>query len=117
MIDWMKWFVDNGHSVKDAAIGSAVYLMYTHFIQKKKNIVINIIGFFSGTLFSVYVSPQIQSLWPEADPNFISFIIGLLGMKLIQALIEINYQRVIEKKLNDNEDIDKENPSTPSSSN
>jgi hypothetical protein len=100
MIDWMKWLSDNGHSIKDAAVGSAVYFLYTHFIQKKQNIIANIVGFFSGTVFSIYVSPQVQKIWATVDPNFISFIIGLLGMKLIQALIEINYQRAIEKKLN-----------------
>lgn len=99
MNELMKWLSDNMEEIKVPAYGAAIWFYYVQFVKKKQNLFINLGGFAAGTIASMYVSPQIQKLWTTGDPNFISFFTGLLSMQFIQAILEINWKRIIQRKL------------------
>jgi len=91
-------FVHKCEALKDASAGSLIYFLYGHFFQQK-DLYKGIISFFIGTLFAIYVSPQVV-IWTHFNTNFISFVLGLLGMKLTESILQQNYKKILEKKLN-----------------
>lgn len=90
--------------VKDAAAGSFVYFLYG-IVFHKRNVFKGLASFLIGTIFAMYVSPQIFMWVPSFHYNFVVFITGLLGMKLTEVLIEFNYKVIIRKKINQMLDI------------
>lgn len=75
------------HEFKDAIMGSLVYFLYGRFFLKidwRKGV----ISFFIGTVFAVYTSPVISN-WLGWNISAVSFMVGLLGMKITEALIDV----------------------------
>lgn len=98
--DFIIWLSEKAQKLgdlKDAASGSLVYFLYGYFFQKK-SIGKGIVSFFIGTLFAMYVSPQVV-LWLNLNVNFSSFVLGLLGMRLTEAIINQDYKKIIGDKI------------------
>lgn len=93
MSDIYHWIIEKFYELKDAAIGSFVYFLYGHFYQRK-DIYRGLAAFFIGTVFALYLSPLFQS-WTGWSINVVSFLTGLLGMRLTEALVNQDYKRII----------------------
>lgn len=70
-------------------MGSLIYSVYAHVFQSKP-VVKNIVSFFIGVVFSTYLSEPIYYRYPEFKLGFISFIMGLVGMKLVELIMDTN---------------------------
>lgn len=86
--------------IKDAGAGALVYFLYGQFFQKKTPTK-GIVAFIIGTLFAMYVSPEMTKLF-NLNPQFTSFITGLLGMRLTESLINQDYQEFFKSLLTKN---------------
>lgn len=92
------------NEIKDALFGSFVFALYNHYYYKKelKN---NIIEFFIGVIFAVYVSPVLHQYFTVMNINALSFFSGMLGMKFTHLLLATNWNhylnRFLEKKIED----------------
>lgn len=95
--DFLEWLEHSIKGIKDAAIGSFVYFLYGQVYQKKK-IKEGIASFFMGTVFALYLSPVVQEIAPLKIQT-LSFIVGLIGMRLTEALIDQDYKQFISEKL------------------
>lgn len=85
------------HDMKDAGAGSLVYFMYGQVFQKK-HIYKGLVTFVIGTIFAMYVAPQVV-LWLNLNQNFAAFVLGLLGMRLTEALINQDYREIIKNRI------------------
>lgn len=92
-------------SMKDAAAGSFVYFLYGQVFHKK-NIWKGLTSFLIGTICAMYIAPQISNWFPTLNYNFVVFITGLLGMKITEVLIDLDYKYILTKKINQTLDID-----------
>jgi len=86
------------NDMKDAGAGSLVYFLYGQVFQKK-HIYKGVVTFITGTLFAMYVAPQVV-LWTNLNQNFAAFVLGLLGMRLTEALINQDYKEILTNKIN-----------------
>jgi hypothetical protein len=93
----LEWANSKIYELKDAAFGSFVYFLYGHFYQRR-DIYKGLAAFFIGTIFAVYVSPLFQS-WTGWSVQIVSFLTGLLGMRLTQAIINQDYKGVLKEKI------------------
>ncbi len=98
--NFLEWVADRLIECKDAAIGSLIYFAYGHFFLKKP-VVKGVVSFFIGTIVAVYVTSQVVSWFPNMNMNFVSFTLGLIGMKLTEALINQDFKKIISNKLGD----------------
>jgi hypothetical protein len=79
---------------KDAIMGSLLYSIYSHFYNNKP-IGKNIASFFMGSVFSVYVAPVIFTLLDKTIAiGFISFLSGLLGMKIMEVILDVDWKAI-----------------------
>jgi len=95
--EFLEWILGKAQDLKDAAFGSFVYFLYGHFYQRK-DIYRGLAAFFIGTIFAVYVSPLFQS-WTGWSVQIVSFLTGLLGMRLTEAIINQDYKGVLKEKI------------------
>jgi len=86
------------HDIKDAGAGSFVYFIYGHVFQKKQ-IYKGLATFVIGTMFAMYVAPQVV-LWLNLNQNFAAFVLGLLGMRLTEALLYQDYREILRGIIN-----------------
>jgi len=93
----LEWANSKIYELKDAAFGSFVYFLYGHFYQRR-DIYKGLAAFFIGTIFAVYVSPLFQS-WTGWSVQIVSFLTGLLGMRLTEAIINQDYKGVLKEKI------------------
>lgn len=96
----LDWIINKFHDLKDAALGSFIYFLYGHFYQRR-DLYKGLIAFFIGTVFALYLSPLFQS-WTGWSINVVSFLTGLLGMRLTEAIVNQDYKTLIKSKLNQN---------------
>lgn len=95
--DIMDWILHKFHDLKDAMMGSFLYFLYGHFFQNK-NLMKGIVSFFIGTVFAIYVSPLFQN-WLDWSVQLVSFLTGLLGMRLTEAIVNQDYKNIIRTYL------------------
>lgn len=95
---FLEWAVDRLRECKDAAIGSLLYFTYGHFFLKKP-VVKGVVSFFIGTIFAVYVTAQVITWFPNMNVNFVSFTLGLIGMKLMEAILNQDFKSILTKKI------------------
>lgn len=86
-------------NVKDAIMGSAVYSFYAHFFLNK-SFIKNLISFFIGIVFSAYLSNPIYMHYHKLPLEVVSFLTGLLGMKVVEVLYDTNWKEILANKLN-----------------
>ena len=90
------------YDLKDSAIGSGIYFMYGYFF-KKTDFWKGFIAFIIGTITAQYLSPEVLKLLPSFSLSFISFICGLLGMRIAQFIMEHEgWKKAIDKIFNVN---------------
>ncbi len=89
--DFITWLIHGLDGIKDAIMGSLIYSLYSHFYLKK-TVWKNVLAFFTGTVFSIYATPQIVYFFPHFNVGFAGFLAGVIGMKMIEVLIEYDYQ-------------------------
>lgn len=102
-------FIYKLYEIRDAMFGSFIVALYNHYYNKKgiKN---NIIEFFIGVIFAVYVSPVLHDYVIQMNMNALSFFSGMLGMKFTHLLLATNWNyflnKFLEKKLSEGEHKD-----------
>ncbi len=79
-------------------MGSLVYSVYAHVFQNKP-ILKNIASFFIGVIFSIYLTDPICSHYTFFKPEFIAFVMGLIGMKLVEIVMDTNWKLFINNIL------------------
>lgn len=94
----LDWLVQKFHDLKDAALGSFVYFLYGHFYQRK-DLYRGLAAFFIGTIFAIYLSPLFQ-YWTGLSIQVVSFLTGLLGMRLTEALVNQDYKGILKGNIN-----------------
>ncbi len=94
--DFMHWIWESLYGIKDAIMGSLIYSVYAH-IHLKTHIWKNVMSFFTGIVFSIYVAPQLSYFFPNLNYGLIAFISGILGMESIKFIIEFDYQGIVER--------------------
>jgi hypothetical protein len=94
----LEYLGNKFHDMKDAGAGSLVYFMYGQVFQKKQ-IYKGLVTFVIGTMFAMYVAPQVV-LWLNLNQNFAAFVLGLLGMRLTEALLYQDYREILRGILN-----------------
>lgn len=67
--------------------GSMVYFLHSVFYRKTTLIKASV-SLFIGGVVSIYVSPQVIATWPWVNRDCTSFIIGMLGMRITEVLLE-----------------------------
>lgn len=87
------------NEIKDVASGSFVYFLYGQVFHKK-HIGKGLASFTIGTIFAMYVAPQVHLWFETFNYNFITFVTGLLGMRITEVLIELDYRSFLTKKIN-----------------
>ena len=92
LIEWLARF-------GDAAMGSFVYAVYAHFFYAKP-LLKNIVSFFIGVIVSIYASTPLHEI-TGLRLEFVSFVCGLTGMKLVETILDLDYKGIIIKKIND----------------
>lgn len=105
--DLIHWFVNKFHDLKHAMIGSLVYFLYIYFIEKK-HIKEALVSFFVGTVFAIYLSP-VFSGWTGLEIEVTSFLTGVLGMKLTEALLKLDYKSILKSLVGVKEETPTEN--------
>jgi len=94
--EFLQWIFDGLHGIKDALMGSLIYSLYSHF-HLKKTLWKNVMAFFTGTVFSIYLTPQVVYFFPTFNESLAAFLCGLLGMKGVELTIEFNYEELLER--------------------
>jgi hypothetical protein len=94
----LEYLGNRFHDMKDAGAGSLVYFMYGQVFQKKQ-IYKGLVTFVIGTMFAMYVAPQVV-LWLNLNQNFAAFVLGLLGMRLTEALLYQDYREILRGIIN-----------------
>lgn len=92
-------FTEALHDMRDSAIGSGVYFLYGVFIRKT-NFWKGFVGFVIGTITAQYLSPEVFKLLPNFSLSFISFVCGFVGMKITEAVIELNFKTKLKDTFN-----------------
>ncbi len=110
----LEYLGNKFHDMKDAGAGSLVYFMYGQVFQKKQ-IYKGLVTFVIGTMFAMYVAPQVV-LWLNLNQNFAAFVLGLLGMRLTEALLYQDYREIVRNIINSktNSEPDSDNSNTKS---
>lgn len=110
----LEYLGNRFHDMKDAGAGSLVYFMYGQVFQKKQ-IYKGLVTFVIGTMFAMYVAPQVV-LWLNLNQNFAAFVLGLLGMRLTEALLYQDYREIVRNIINSktNSEPDSDNSNTKS---
>lgn len=93
------------NELKDVASGSFVYFLYGQVFHKK-HLGKGLTSFIIGTIFAIYVAPQVHLWFSTFNYNFITFVTGLLGMRITEILIELDYKNMLTKKINQTFGID-----------
>jgi hypothetical protein len=75
-------------------MGSLLYSVYAHVFQNKP-ILKNIASFFIGVTFSIYLTTPICLHYNFLKPEFVAFTAGLMGMKLVEILLDTNWKLFI----------------------
>lgn len=93
--DILDWFSHKINDLKDAALGAFLYFLYGHFYQNK-NLYKGVSAFFIGTIFAIYLAPVFQG-FTGIDIKPVSFLTGLLGMRLTEAVVDQDYKGFLKK--------------------
>lgn len=92
----IEWLLDKVTSISDAALGSFIYFLYGQVYQKK-SIKKGAVALFAGTVFAMYISPEVvEHIHIKIEVS--SFLCGLIGMRITEALIEQDYKEIIGNK-------------------
>ncbi len=94
---WL-YFSDFVWETRDAIMGSLVYSVYAHVFQNKP-ILKNIASFFIGVIFSIYFTDPICTKYTFLKPEFVAFVSGLMGMKLVEIVMDTNWKLFINNIL------------------
>lgn len=96
-------FFSKLYKIKDAIMGSLVYSIYAHFYLSK-DIWKNVIEFFIGVVVCIYMTPVLADALPGINVNFLSFVTGLSGMKLVEIVLLTDWKSLltsyIQSKIN-----------------
>jgi hypothetical protein len=87
------WIAIHGRDLLDAASGSFLYFMYG-VTYKKQDYKKGLIGFLIGTVFAMYVSPQVIEVVTWANHNFVVWMTGLMAMRLTQVALELDLKAI-----------------------
>ena len=99
----IEWLLDKVTSISDAALGSFVYFLYGQVYQKK-SIKKGALALFAGTVFAMYISPEVVE-HIHIKIEVASFLCGLIGMRITEALIEQDYTSIIADKISSNKNV------------
>ena len=99
-LEIVHWTGEKIYNIRDAIMGSLVYAIYSH-IYLGKDLFKNALEFFMGVVFAVYIAPVIYSHYPGFSENFLSFIVGLLGMKVMEVLLNTDWQKLSMRIFNE----------------
>jgi hypothetical protein len=99
-IELMKnWFVVHGNDLIDAMSGAFVYFIYGVGFKKQawKR---GLLSFVVGVFFAMYVAPQVSLFFPLLNRNFVVFCVGLLGMRMVETLFDIDFKAIVSTIIN-----------------
>ena len=99
LLEIAHWAGEKIYAIRDAVMGSLIYAIYSH-IYLRKDLFKNALEFFMGVVFAVYIAPVIHMHYPAFSENFLSFITGLVGMKIMKVLYDTNWKEILSDKLN-----------------
>ena len=98
MQDFFHWISERLHDFKDALTGSFVYFLYGQ-IYEKQSLIKGICSFFIGALFAMYLAPEITRM-VQWNISVVSFLTGFFGMRITEALVNLDIKSVIHSKFN-----------------
>ena len=94
--EYINHFFSAFYESKDAIMGSLLYSIYNHFYNNKP-VGKNLASFFMGSIFSLYVAPVVYVVFDKAIAmNFISFVTGLLGMKIMEVILDTEWKLIFK---------------------
>lgn len=93
-----EWVVIHGRDLWDSACGAFVYFIYG-LSFKKQNWRRGLVSFVIGTLFAMYVAPQICESIAWLNHNFVVFVTGLMGMRFTETLLDLDLKTLIQSLL------------------
>lgn len=101
--DFLQWINEKLMPLKDAAIGSFLYFLYG-IVYDKRNLWQGLTSFFTGLTFAAYFTdPAFYTLssfgikFLALDKEVVAFIVGLLGMRFVEALFAVDFKALITR--------------------
>lgn len=94
--EFIQWILEGLHGIKDAIMGSLIFSLYS-FFYLKRTFLKSVLSFFTGTVFSIYLTPQIVYFFPNINSGLIGFLSGMLGMTMVELAVKYNYEELIER--------------------
>ncbi len=85
-MSFYEHFLENYHSLRDYALGAGVYFVYSMFYKRTK-FWKGFVSFLMGTVTAQFLGPEICKIFPSLGVPFISFVCGLLGMRIAEFIM------------------------------